>query len=131
MDFVVLYTEPMEESRHQVPIILGSPFLATANAIINCRHGVMQLTFDNMSMELNIFHLSNRDKPAEDKEKKTEEVCQSGTSERRANNQELQKELIKNQEEVSEGSAVLSVNLPASFMPPAPSDSIMPDNKEQ
>ena len=68
MDFMVLYTEPMAESTHQVPIILGKPFLTTANAIINCRNGVMQLTFGNMTLELNIFHLSNRDKPAEDKE---------------------------------------------------------------
>ncbi|KAL6324171.1 hypothetical protein AAG906_006442 [Vitis piasezkii] len=28
-----------------VPIILGRPFLATLNAIINCRNGLMQLTF--------------------------------------------------------------------------------------
>ncbi|RVW90421.1 Pro-Pol polyprotein [Vitis vinifera] len=39
-----------------VPIILGRPFLATSNAIINCRNGVMQLTFGNMTLELNIFH---------------------------------------------------------------------------
>ncbi|RVW61766.1 Pro-Pol polyprotein [Vitis vinifera] len=38
-----------------VPIILGRPFLATSNAIINCRNGVMQLTFGNMTLELNIF----------------------------------------------------------------------------
>ena len=75
VDFVVLDTEPMAESTHQVPIILGRPFLATTNAIINCRNGVMQLTFSNMTLELNIFHLSNRDKPAEDKELKLEEVC--------------------------------------------------------
>ena len=49
----------------------------------------MQLTFGNMTLELNIFHLSNRDKPAEDKEQKSEEVCQSGTSEGRANNHKL------------------------------------------
>ena len=29
-------------------------------AIINCRNGVMQLTFGNMTLELNIFHLSKR-----------------------------------------------------------------------
>ena len=43
-----------------VPIILGRPFLATSNAIINCRNGVMQLTFRNMTLELNIFHLSKK-----------------------------------------------------------------------
>ena len=81
VDFLVLDTEPMAESTHQVPIIHGRPFLAIANAIINCRNGVMQLTFSNMTLELNIFHLSNKDKPAEDKEQKSEEVCLSGTGE--------------------------------------------------
>ena len=43
-----------------MPIILGRPFLATSNVIINCRNGVMQLTFGNMTLELNIFHLSKK-----------------------------------------------------------------------
>ena len=79
--FVVLDTKPMADITHQVPIILGKPFLATSNAIINCRNGVMQLTFGNMTLELYIFHLSNKDKPAEDQEQKIEEVFLSGTSE--------------------------------------------------
>ncbi|KAL6348532.1 hypothetical protein AAG906_013152 [Vitis piasezkii] len=41
-----------------VPIILGRPFLATSNAIINCRNGLMQLTFGNMTLDLNIFYMS-------------------------------------------------------------------------
>ena len=56
MDFVVLDMEPVAGGTNQVPIILGRPFLATSNAIINCRNGVMQLTFGNMTLELNIFH---------------------------------------------------------------------------
>ena len=79
VDLVVLDTEPLAESTNQVAIILGRPFLATSNAIINCRNGVMQLTFGNMTLELNIFHLSNKDKPAEDEEQKLEEVCLSDT----------------------------------------------------
>ena len=55
VDFVVLDTEPIASEPNHVPIILGRPFLATANAIINCRNGVMQLTFGNMTLELNIF----------------------------------------------------------------------------
>ena len=61
-----------------MPIILGRPFFATTNAIINCRNGVMQLTFGNMTFELNIFHLSNKDKPVEDKEQKSKELCLNG-----------------------------------------------------
>ena len=78
VDFVVLDTEPMVEGTHQVPIILGRPFLATSNAIINYRNGVMHLTFGNMTLELNIFHLSNKDKPVEDEDQKAEEVSLSG-----------------------------------------------------
>ena len=71
VDFVVLDIKPVVETINQVPIILGRPFLATSNAIINCRNKVMQLTFCNMTLELNIFHLSNKDKPAEDEEQKS------------------------------------------------------------
>ena len=60
VDFVVLDTEPVAVGANYVPIILGRPFLATSNAIINCRNGVMQLTFWNMTLELNIFRLSKR-----------------------------------------------------------------------
>ena len=130
VDFVVLDTEPIVESTHQVPIILGRPLLAIANAIINCRNGVMQLTFGNMTLELNIVHLSNRDKPVEDKEQKSEEVCLSGIGEGKASIHKLQEELNENQEAVDEGSTA-SVSLPASVMPPAPPKSIMLNNQEQ
>ena len=120
----------MAESTHQIPIILGRPFLATANAIINCRNGVMQLTFGNMTLELNIFHFSNRDKLAEDKEQKSEEVCLSGISEGKVSIHKLQEELIENQEAVDKG-ATASVSLPASVMPPAPPKSIVLNNHQQ
>ena len=64
MDFVVLDTVLVAIEANYVPIILGRLFLATSNAIINCRNGVMQLTFDNMTMELNIFHLSSKHEPS-------------------------------------------------------------------
>ena len=60
VDFVVLDVEPVAVGTNYVPIILGTPFLATSNAIINCRNGVMQLTFGNMTLKLNIFHLSKK-----------------------------------------------------------------------
>ena len=56
VDFVGLDTEPIALGTNYVPIILGRPFLATSNAIINFQNGVMQLTFGNMTLELNIFH---------------------------------------------------------------------------
>ena len=58
--FVVLGTELAAVGAEYVLIILGRPFLATSNAIINCQNGVMQLIFGNMTLELNIFHLSKK-----------------------------------------------------------------------
>uniref|UniRef100_A0A2N9FCZ4 Aspartic peptidase DDI1-type domain-containing protein n=1 Tax=Fagus sylvatica TaxID=28930 RepID=A0A2N9FCZ4_FAGSY len=37
---------------------LGRPFLATANALINCRNGRMKITFGSMTAELNIFNVN-------------------------------------------------------------------------
>ena len=41
VDFVVLDTKPVVGGTNHVPIILWRPFLATSNAIINFRNGVM------------------------------------------------------------------------------------------
>ena len=73
VDFVVLDIEPMATGANYVPIILGRPFLATSNAIINYRNGVMQLPFGNMTMELNIFHLNRNHVHLEKEDPK--EVC--------------------------------------------------------
>ena len=74
VDFVVLDTEPSSNEPNHVPIILGRPFLATANAIINCRNGIMQLTFGDMTLELNIFHLNKNPKLLETENPITDEV---------------------------------------------------------
>jgi hypothetical protein len=60
VDFVILDTEPAVNIELQVPIILGHPFLATANALINCRTGVMKLSFGNMTVELNILDINRQ-----------------------------------------------------------------------
>ena len=57
MDFVVLDTQPVVNQGTQFPVILGRPFLATANAIIHCRGGLMTLSFGNMTVNLNIFNV--------------------------------------------------------------------------
>ena len=97
VDFVVLDTELIENGPNHVPIILGRPFLATANAIINFRNGVMQLTFGNMTLELNIFHLNNKHKLVEDENQVTGETCSVGQNAWNLNAQELQE--IANQGE--------------------------------
>ena len=74
-----------------MPIILGKPFLATSNAIINCGNGVMQLTFGNMTMELNIFHLNI--KHVHPEEEGLEEVCLIDTIMEKHCARKLQEEL--------------------------------------
>jgi hypothetical protein len=60
VDFIVIDTEPMRDGVNQIPVILGRPFLATANALIKCRMGVMKISFGNMTVELNIFNINNQ-----------------------------------------------------------------------
>jgi len=60
VDFVVLETAPVENLRGQILVILGRPFLATLNALINYRSGLMKLTLGNMTIDLNIFNLRNQ-----------------------------------------------------------------------
>ena len=89
VDFVVLDTEPVAVGTNHVPITLGRPFLATSNAIINFQNGVMQLTFRNMTLELNIFHLSKRYMHLVEDD--FEEVCIIDTIlEEQANEQQVQ-----------------------------------------
>jgi len=71
VDFVVLDTEPVQNVGIQIPVILGQPFLATANALINCRIGIMKISFGNMTVELNIFDISNQPLEYDD----VENVC--------------------------------------------------------
>jgi hypothetical protein len=56
VDFVVLNTQPVETC-NPIPVILGRPFLATSNALINCRNELMKLSFGNMTLEMNIFNI--------------------------------------------------------------------------
>ena len=54
VDFIVLETQPVSNPRAQTPVILERLFLATANAIINCRNGSMRLNFGDMTREVNV-----------------------------------------------------------------------------
>ncbi|KAH9658411.1 Endonuclease [Citrus sinensis] len=66
VDFIVIDTQPIQDLRKHIPIILGRPFLATADAHIQCRTGNMQLSFGNMTMELNIFNIAKQPHSADD-----------------------------------------------------------------
>ena len=108
VDFVVLDTEPIASGPNHAPIILGRAFLATSSVIINLWNGVMQLTFGNMTLELNIFHLSNKHKLVEDDKQGAVEVCVIGQNAGKPKATKLQAELV-NQDEAVDGELSASV----------------------
>ncbi|XP_077215753.1 uncharacterized protein LOC143850384 [Tasmannia lanceolata] len=68
VDFIVLDTQPVEHVKDQIPIILGRPFLhATSNALINCRNGLMKLSFGNTYVDFNVFRLGKQPNLHEEK----------------------------------------------------------------
>ncbi|RVW27280.1 Retrovirus-related Pol polyprotein from transposon 17.6 [Vitis vinifera] len=84
--------DPTVKEANLVPIILGRPFLATSNAIINCRNGLMQLTFGNMTLDLNIFYMSKKQTTPEEEEG-PEELCIIDTLVEEHCNQNMQEKL--------------------------------------
>ena len=58
VDFIILDTEPVVNPGAQIPVILGRPFLKTSKALINCDNGVVQFSFGNLKMEVNVFNAS-------------------------------------------------------------------------
>ena len=128
VDFVVLDTEPIASGPNHVPIILGRPFLATANAIINCRNGVMQLTFGNMTLELNIFHLSNKHKLVEDSNQGTDEVCSVNPNAEKPNVSKLQR-LAKENEAVDLELSASATTTEQLVSPKSPSEKKIDKNR--
>jgi hypothetical protein len=57
VDFLIFETKSVVHANSKIPIILGRPFLVTANALINCRNGLMKLSFGHMTLEVNIFNI--------------------------------------------------------------------------
>jgi hypothetical protein len=51
-----LDTQPVEAC-NSFRVILGRLFLATSNALMNYRNGLMKLSFGNMTLEMNIFNI--------------------------------------------------------------------------
>ena len=53
---------------------IGQPFLAYTNASINCRSKVMNLSFGNMRLELNVFNMCKRPRDKENKDIENEDI---------------------------------------------------------
>jgi len=60
MDFTILKPKFDANLEAHIDVILGRPFLATSNTLINCRNGVIKLSFGNMTLNLNIFNLQRQ-----------------------------------------------------------------------
>ena len=60
VDFIVIKIETVSNLASQVLMILGCSFLATTNALINYRNGIMRLSFGNMTLELNILNMQRQ-----------------------------------------------------------------------
>jgi len=65
VDFIVLDMESTHNPA-QIPIILGCPFLATSNACINYRIGMMDISFGSKKIKLNIFNASQEPSKRDD-----------------------------------------------------------------
>ncbi|XP_022880884.1 uncharacterized protein LOC111398184 [Olea europaea var. sylvestris] len=66
IDFSILDIKVDVNVNSKILIILGRSFLATANALINCMNGLMKLSFGNITLDINIFHIMKQ--PEEDDE---------------------------------------------------------------
>ena len=60
VDFVVLDMEIGHNSKGTTPVLLRRPFLATADATINCRTGLLELRFGNMKSSLKVATSANK-----------------------------------------------------------------------
>ena len=74
MYFIVLETKPIANYAKKIHVILGRPFLATANVLINCRSRVMNLFFSNMILELNVFNMCKQPHHKEDDDNENDEI---------------------------------------------------------
>ena len=60
--------DPVRDSRNSTPVLLGRPFLATADAVIKCRTGMLKLKFGNLKTEMKVADAANRIRTAEDED---------------------------------------------------------------
>jgi hypothetical protein len=73
VDFIVLDTQPVEAC-NSFPVILGCLFLATSNALINCRKELIKLSFENITLEMNIFNICKQ--PGDDNDSQEVDVIE-------------------------------------------------------
>jgi len=70
VNFIVQEIQPVTNLKGQITFILGRPFLATSNLVINYWNGLTKLSFGNITIDLNVFnlckqHIDPSDEPIE------------------------------------------------------------------
>ncbi|XP_026399671.1 uncharacterized protein LOC113295555 [Papaver somniferum] len=55
VDFVILDTQPVSSQDINIQIILGRLFLSTANAVIHCQTGLVEFSFGNQKISVNVL----------------------------------------------------------------------------
>ena len=83
-----------------------------------------------MTLELNIFHLSNKHKPAEDEGHKLDDACLIGSGARKLSAHKLQEEFVK-KSEVVDGELTALVTPTEPMIPPVPPSEKKLNTKEQ
>lgn len=58
--FIIIDTEPVQNSKKHISNILGQSFLTISDAYIQCRVGNIHLSFAIMTTELNIFKIAKQ-----------------------------------------------------------------------
>jgi len=114
VDFIVLDTQPVEAC-NSFPVILGRPFLATSNALINCRNGLMKLSFGNMTLEMNIFNICKQ--PRDDNDSQEVDVIEElvydqfeSTVSKTEFDEYIDFQMIYSQEEIEEKNGIENVD---------------------
>ena len=74
VNFVALHTETVRNVNSQIPVIFERPFLATIDATIKIRNGIMTLVFGNMTLNIKIFSNSRLEDFGEEEETNCIEV---------------------------------------------------------
>ena len=73
MYFIILENEPVVNNYRPILVILGRPFLAIVNVLINCMNGLMNLSFRNMTLELNVFNMCRQPNEEDENEDEIDE----------------------------------------------------------
>lgn len=66
MDFVVLDKNPSARTIAKFSVVLGRPFLAISNTLINCQNVVIQILSGKMTVQLHIFNASQQSQDEND-----------------------------------------------------------------